>query len=364
MIRHVEIQLPKGQTYRAGDYLAVLPTNAVEVVYRVLKRFQLTTDTHIKIQSSTETFFPTNYPISAFDILSGYVELAQPISKKQVETLASLCRDENERNALLNLNGDDYEQEVLDKRLNILDVLELYPSCELAFAQYLRMLPSLRVRQYSISSSPLWNAAVATLTLDILNAPALCGLGQHVGVASNYLANLKAGDRISCSVRASNVRFHPPEDTKVPIVMIAAGTGIAPFRGFIQERAAQSICGREVGTTLLYFGCRTKDDFLYEGDLEKWSKVDAIQIKSVFSRQGNADRNYVQDLLWEDREEIKELYRQGARFYVCGSARKLSASVKACFIKILGEAHQCDEDEATKILDQISLERYSVDVFA
>ena len=148
------------------------------------------------------------------------------------------------------------------------------------------------------------------------------------------------------------------------LVMIAAGTGIAPFRGFIQERAAQSVCGRELGATVLYFGCRVNDDFLYRDELKKWSQIDAIQIKSIFSRQGNADRKYVQDLLWEDREEIKELYRQGARFYLCGSARKLSASVKACFIKIIREAHQCDEEEATQRLEQISLSRYSVDVFA
>jgi cytochrome P450/NADPH-cytochrome P450 reductase len=81
-IRHMEIKLPEGQTYRTGDYLAVLPTNPIEIVHRVLKRFSLSTDTQIKIQSSTDTFFPTNYPVSALDILSGYVELAHPISEK------------------------------------------------------------------------------------------------------------------------------------------------------------------------------------------------------------------------------------------------------------------------------------------
>ncbi|CAF4212977.1 unnamed protein product, partial [Adineta steineri] len=210
MKRHLEIQLPKGQTYRTGDYLSVLPTNPIEIVSRVLKQFHLSGDTHIKINSSTNTFFPTNYPVSAFDILSGYVELTQPISKKQIEILSGLCKNETERISLTNLAGDEYEKEILGKRINILDILDLYPSCEPSFAQYLRMVPSLRVRQY-------------------------------------------------CSVRASNVKFHPPEDTKVPIVMIAAGTGIAPFRGFIQERAAQFVCGRDIGRTILYYGCRTNE---------------------------------------------------------------------------------------------------------
>ena len=364
-IRHLEIKLPKGQTYRAGDYLAVLPTNPMEIVYRVLQRFHLSTDTHVKITSATETFLPTDHPVSAFDVLSGYVELAQPISIKQLETLANLCTDESEREKLLQFTGETYEREILARRMSLLDILESSPSCTLTFAQYLRMLPGLRLRQYSISSSPLWNAEVVTLTLDILNAPALSGSGRYYGVASNYLSNLKEGDRISCSVRVSNVRFHPPDDTKVPIVMIAAGTGIAPFRGFIQERAAQSVCGREVGETRLYFGCRSEEDLLYASELDKWSKLGAGQVKSIFSRQNteNTNRKYVQDLLWEDRQDIARLLDNGARFYTCGSASKLGVSVHACFIKIIAEQQQCDHEEAEKILEKISLDRYSVDVF-
>ncbi|CAF1381093.1 unnamed protein product [Rotaria magnacalcarata] len=363
MKRHIEIKLPKGQTYRSGDYLAVLPTNPIETVFRVLKQFQLNTNSQIKIASSTHTFFPTNSPMSAFDILSGYVELNQPISKRQIETLTTLCKDKNEQVNLTNLAGDAYEKEILDKRISILDILEMYRSCELIFSQYLRMLPSLHIRQYSISSSPLWSSEIVTLTYDVHCSPSLSGLGQFYGVASNYLSNLKEGDQINCSVRASNIRFHPPEDTKIPIVMIAAGTGIAPFRGFIQERAAQLVCEREIGRTILYYGCRSNKDLLYSNSLNKWSTLGAVEIKTVFSRQDNNGKKYVQDLLWEDRKDIAELYRNGAHFYVCGSAQKIGASVKICFTKIIAETQQCDEEEARKILGKMSLDRYSVDVF-
>jgi len=363
MKRHLEIQLPKGQTYRAGDYLAVLPTNPIEIISRILKRFNLSSDTHVKIVSSTETFLPTNSPVSAFDILSGYVELSQPISRKQIEILSELCQNETEQINLRNLAQDSYEKEILDKRVSVLDILELYPSCNLPFGQYLRMLPALRIRQYSISSSSLWNSQAVTLTLDIINMPSLSGIGQYYGVASNYLSNLKPSDTINCCVRTSNVQFHPPEDTTVPIVMIAAGTGIAPFRGFIQERAAQLVCGRDIGRTVLYYGCRTKQDFLYSDELQKWATLGAVELKIVFSREMIYGKKYVQDLLWEDRKEIEKLYRDGARFYTCGSARKLGVSVKTCFINIIAEVQQCDEQEATKILEKISLDRYSVDVF-
>ena len=361
--RHIEIELPKGQTYRTGDYLAVLPINPIEVVRRVLKRLELSADTHIKILSSTETFLPTGYPVSAAEILSGYVELTQPISRKQLEALAAQCKDEKEQTNLASLGGDAYLTEILEKRLCILDILELYPSCDLAFPQYLRMLPSLRVRQYSISSSPLWNSEVVTLTIDVLDAPALSGHGRYYGVASNYLTNLKKGDRLGCSVRASNAEFHLPVDTKVPVVMFAAGTGISPFRGFIQERAAQLICGRDVGPVILYFGCRSQNDFLYSDELEKWSKVGAVQIKSVFSREPNDGKKYVPDLVWEDRKDIIKLYLEGARFYTCGSATKLGGSMKTCFIKIISEYKQCDETKSIEILEKISVNRYSIDVF-
>lgn len=361
--RHIEIELPKGQTYRTGDYLAVLPINPIEVVRRVLKRLELSADTQIKILSPTETFLPTGYPVSASEILRGYVELTQPISRKRLEALAAQCKDEKEQTSLARLGGDAYQTDILEKRLCILDILELYPSCDLTFPQYLRMLPSLRVRQYSISSSPLWSSEVVTLTIDVLDAPALSGHGRYYGVASNYLTNLKKGDRLGCSVRASNAEFHLPVDTKVPVVMFAAGTGISPFRGFIQERAAQIICGRDVGPVILYFGCRSENDFLYSDELEKWSKVGAVQIKSVFSREPNDGKKYVPDLVWEDRKEIIKLYLEGARFYTCGSATKLGGSMKTCFIKIISEYKQCDETKATEILEKISVNRYSIDVF-
>ena len=330
-VRHLEIKLPKGQSYRAGDYLAVLPSNPIEVVSRVLRQFRLSTNAFIRIQSPTKTFLPTNHPISAFDILSGYVELAQPISKKQLETLATFSADEEEKTKLLQLIEEKYDEEILARRTSILDILESYPSCQLSFADYLRMLPPLRFRQYSISSSPVWNTEVITLTFDILQSPAFSGCGQHYGVASNYLSNLKQGEQITCSVRPSNVRFHPPADTEVPMVMIAAGTGIAPFRGFIQERAAQLVSGRKVGRTLLYFGCRSEEYYLYKDELEKWKKFDAVEVKLAFSRQPNVEKTYVQDLLWRDRAEIGDLYRHGARFYTCGSAKKIGTSVKRMF---------------------------------
>jgi cytochrome P450/NADPH-cytochrome P450 reductase len=361
--RHIVIDLPKGQTYRSGDYLAILPLNPPETVRRVLTRFSLPAEAQVKIQSQLETFLPTNYPISAYDLLAGYVELSQPITRKQIVILSEHCKKEAEKSSILTLGGDAYEKSVLHKRLSTLDVLELNPSCEITFAQYLRMLPSLRVRQYSISSSPLWNSEAVTLSIDVLEGPAISGHGRYHGVASFYLSKLRPGDKIPCGIRPSN-SFHLPPDPQTPIVMLSAGTGLAPFRGFIQERAAQLVCGRKVGETILYFGCRSEEDFIYKEELARWENLGAVKIRHVFSRNSTNNLKYVQDRLWEEREDIKRLFKEGALFYTCGSATKLAASVKQCFIKIISESKKCDEAEAQRIFEKLSQERYSVDVFA
>ena len=192
-----------------------------------------------------------------------------------------------------------YAQEVLTKRLSLLDILEDTPDIQPTFAQYLEMVPPIRVRQYSISSSPLWNPQRVTLTISVVNAPALSGKDEEfMGVATTYLDGLRPGDKVQMAVRPSGV-FHLPLDPSVPVVMIAAGSGVAPMRGFIQERALQKEAGRDVGKMTLFFGCRSPDeDFLYsKTDIEEWSKLGILEVRPAFSRDSAKSEGcrYVQE---------------------------------------------------------------------
>lgn len=149
----------------------------------------------------------------------------------------------------------------------------------------------MRVRQYSISSSSLVNPSQVSLTISVLDAPARSDTGKrHLGIASNYLACLAAGDKVPVVVRPSAAAFHLPSDPLVPVVMTCAGSGLAPFRGFIEERAAQKAAGRDVGKTILFFGCRApEDDYLYaETDLKTWSEQGVVDIRPAFSRKSEA----------------------------------------------------------------------------
>ena len=364
--RHVEIKLPEGMTYRTGDYLAVLPTNPPQNVERALRRFTFAVDDQIVIRSSGLTPLPTGYPVSVGDLLANYVELAQPATKKQVEALAEATRCPPEKRELEAL-VQNYDAEVLAKRVSVLELLERFAACELTFADFLTMLPPLRARQYSVSSSPLWKADHCTLTFSVLDAPAASGQGRYVGVASSFLAHAAPGTRIPVAVRPSNVAFHPPTSPETPMIMACAGTGLAPFHGFLQERALQKEHGQTVGPALLFFGCDAPDvDFLYRDELKAWEAEGVVSVRPAFSHQPEDEAKYVQDRLWRDRAQVEALFRQNAHVYVCGDGKRMAPAVRETFVHIYGEAEGVSLDEANAWADELerSSTRYVADVFA
>jgi cytochrome P450/NADPH-cytochrome P450 reductase len=368
--RHIEIALPAGMTYRAGDYLSVLPINPAPSVERALRRFSLGHDSHVIIHNTrnSETSLPTGHPIPVYEVLAAYVELGQPATRKHVETLAGSTRCPPEKRALEQLiEQEAYEKEILQKRVSLLDLLERYASCELTFGAFLEMLPPMRARLYSISSTPLWNASHCTLTVAVVDAPARSGQGKYLGVASNYLASAQPGARVSVAVRPPNVAFHPPAELETPLVMICAGTGLAPFRGFLQERAIQAAGGRTVGKALLFFGCDHPDvDQIYRDELDAWSQAGVVDVRPAFSAAPQGDVRFVQHRLWQDRADVVTLFQQGARIFVCGDARTLMAGVRETAERIYQEGTQCSSEEAKRWLGELEQDhsRFYADVFA
>jgi cytochrome P450/NADPH-cytochrome P450 reductase len=224
--RHIEISLPSDMSYSAGDYLAILPLNPKENIGRAMRYFGLAWDTMLTISSPGPTTLPTDSPVAANDVFGAYVELAQPASKRNIATLIEATQDDGTKKKLAHLADDAYATEITGKRVAVLDLLERFPSIQLPLGAFLRMQPPMRVRQYSISSSPIWNANSVTLTYAVVDQPAFSGQGRFVGVASSYLSSLAPGDKLHVSVRRSHQAFHLPKDSKnIPIIMIGAGTG-------------------------------------------------------------------------------------------------------------------------------------------
>ncbi|KAJ4165318.1 hypothetical protein LMH87_006954 [Akanthomyces muscarius] len=369
--KHIEIRLPTGMTYKAGDYLAVLPFNPAATIARVFRRFSLSWDATFTITSNGPTTLPTDVPISATNVLGAYVELSQPATKRNIQAMIDSSEDEKTVTALKGLIGDKFPELVTAKRLSVLDLLEQFPAVDLLFESFLAMLPPMRVRQYSISSSPLVDPTRVTLTYSLLDVPAHSGQGQHVGVASHYLCSLREGDRIHVAVRPS-AAFHLPADTeKTPIICMAAGTGLAPFRGFAEERAAMIAAGRKLAPAVLFFGCRSPDeDDLYAEQFAEWQKMGAIDVRRAYSRATDKSDGcrYVQDRVSKDRKDIFELWDQGARLYLCGSRAVGKGIEDICVDMVKDSAQQklsnIVTDEAARAwLDNLRNERFMADVF-
>lgn len=284
--------------------------------------------------------------------------------------LAKHTENQKIKSELEQLSGEVFSAEVSDKRISIIDLLEKYPEVELPFGEYLSMLPPMRVRQYSISSSPLNNPRTCTLTFAVLDSDALSGQGRFSGVASTYLSKLEAGDHIQVAIRPSIQQFHLPLDASVPIIMLCAGTGLAPFHGFVQERAAQISAGRQLAKALLFVGCRSPDkDALYGEEIAKWASMGAVDVRYAYSRESEKSEGckYVQDRLLHDKKDVIEIFEQGGKVYVCGSRQVGSSVDEACRKMFYDRATELgnskSEEEIRGWWTKARNERFATDVF-
>ena len=254
--RHIEVQLPPGVSYRVGDHLSVVPRNDPALVDSVARRFGFLPADQIRLQvaEGRRAQLPVGDAVSVGRLLTEFVELQQIATRKQIQIMSEHTRCPMTKPKLLAYVGDDaasterYRTDVLAKRKSVFDLLEEHPACELPFHAYLEMLSLLAPRYYSISSSPSGDAARCSVTVGVVEAPASSGRGVYKGVCSNYLAGRRVGDTIHATVRETKAGFRLPDDPSVPIIMIGPGTGLAPFRGFLQERADRKAKGATLGS--------------------------------------------------------------------------------------------------------------------
>ncbi len=250
--RHIEVQLPAGVSYRVGDHLSVVPRNDPALVDSVARRFGFMPADQVRLQvaEGRRAQLPVGNAVSVGRLLTEFVELQQVATRKQIQIMSEHTRCPVTKPKLLAFVGDDpsaaerYRNEVLTKRKSVFDLLEEHPACELPFHAFLEMLSLLAPRYYSISSSPTGDPARCSVTVGVVEGPASSGRGIYHGVCSNYLAGRRAGDTVHATVRETKAGFRLPDDASVPVIMIGPGTGLAPFRGFLQERAALKAAGK------------------------------------------------------------------------------------------------------------------------
>ncbi|TMH26190.1 MAG: cytochrome P450 [Betaproteobacteria bacterium] len=371
--RHIELELPDGVAYRAGDHLGVIPHNSEQLVRRVASRFGFERDVFVRLHARDDrkTFLPVGERVSLYTLLSDYAELQAVAARSHIQTLAAHAESLLAKTRLEALAAEDgtgstlYRDDVLAKRKSVIDLLEEFPAVNLPLEVYLEMLTPLSPRYYSISSSPLVAKGRCSVTIGVVNAPARRGVGSFAGVCSNYLQHQAQESVLYAFVKDTKSPFQLPSDPSTPIIMIGPGTGLAPFRGFLQERAALKASGVKVGPSMLFFGCRhARQDFIYENELKEFVQQGVTELHVAFSRMQD-EKIYVQDHLRKMSERINALIADGAVIYVCGDASRMEPAVRSALADILGESLKVDAAEANRKLNElVAQNRYLVDVWA
>jgi cytochrome P450/NADPH-cytochrome P450 reductase len=368
--RHVEIALPPGVSYSAGDHLGIVPRNGLETIRRVLMRFKLDPSLYATIspRAYADTHLPVNEPVPLLGILANRIELQEVATREQIATLAQHDKDEKERTALEALAGDDarYGKQVFASRKSVLDILDEYPSCTPPFEVFLDMMPPLRPRYYSISSSPLIDASACSITVGVLESPALSGRGRFRGVCSNYLVAQPADATVYAFVRKPTIPFHPPANPHLPMIMIGPGTGVAPFRGFLLERAALKKQGAPIGESLLFFGCRDPmQDFLYEDEMRAFEAGGVTKLVCAFSREPGKPKAHVQQAIAANGDAVWDLLQKEAPVFVCGEASRMAPDVRQAFVDLFCKRTGVSPaDGKTWLAGLVTSHRYLEDIWA
>lgn len=343
-IRHYEFDLgDSGIDYRAGDALAVVPVNDETLVGALLDHLGATGDEDTGGRPLAEA------------LRSGR-EIRTP-SKELLADLAERAPD-GELAAVL-ARGD---RAALDDWLATRDVLELLRDTGSAgpgAAELLPLLRPLQARQYSISSSPLAHPGRIHLTVASVryDSPGR----RHTGVASTYLADRLADGADAGVYLQPNASFGVPADDDTPMIMIGPGTGIAPFRGFLHERAARGANG----PNWLFFGDQhRRTDFVYEDELAGLRDRGVLtRLDLAFSRD-QAEKIYVQTRMRESARELYDWLEDGAYLYVCGDASRMAKDVEAALLDVIAGQRARGADDAADYLAELRrAKRYVRDVY-
>jgi cytochrome P450 / NADPH-cytochrome P450 reductase len=371
--RHIELEVPEGESYKAGYHLGLLPRNDEELVRRVMARFDFPDDARVQIRnnSSSKPFLPVGQVVAVRDLLSSYVALQAVARRSQIAVLAEYTECPPEKEKLTILGGDDpdsverYREEILEKNISLIDLLEEFRACELPFNIYLELVPPLKPRYYSISSSPSVDASKCSITVGVVEGPARSGRGLYHGVCSSYLAQVPEGSMVEGFIRPPSTPFVPPEDPATPMIMVAAGTGLAPFRGFLQERAADKAEGKHVGPASLFFGCRNPgQDYIYEDELEEFARQGLTDLTCAFSRVQGQPKTYVQNQIAAKQNDVWGQIQDGAIIYLCGDAGRMAPDVEKAFVTLYRNERGASEQEGEAWMSELkAAQRYRVDVW-
>lgn len=306
--------------YEAGDWLAVRCYNQPELVEQFLLKMSLRGDEPFEVRR--EGVMPLR------EALLNYLELTQ-INPG----ILNKCQ------RLLNLTLWDDRQAMMDYAYgrDIIDLIDEFDWVKPLGMAFVAMLSRLAPRYYSIASAPVksQNQVEVVYRTVVYQTHGR----QKQGVATGYMMGLTPGDEVDATIMP-NQNFKLPQNLEVPILMLAAGTGVAPFRGFMQARTQMAASSQN---WLFYGETHAKTSFIFQSQWADWVKAGQLTLTTAFSRD-QAEKIYVQDRLWAHKETVWQWIERGAVIYVCGSQAHFAQSVEAMLKKIITKVGQQNEE--------------------
>ena len=344
-IMHYEIDLgDSGLKYEVGDSLSIFPTNKEDLVNKIIDRLGVEFD-----------FVPGGYENDIKMLLTEKFEILTP-TKRLIEYIAKNANDKKLKSIIDHNNNKELEN--YKWGMDVLDFMNINPNLKIDVTDFLDLLKSLQHRTYSISSS--LNKVKKEVHLTVSSVRWQRDSRNYNGVCSTFLADdCNPGNNIKVFF-TPNKSFRLPDDNK-DIIMIGPGTGIAPFRAFLQEREHRNSSGKN----WLFFGDQTKnDDFIYKNELEDYISSGVLnKLDLAFSRD-QKNKIYVQNVMYENKNEFYNWLESGAYLYICGDANRMAKDVEDMIIKIIMECSYISFDAAFEYLNNLKREkRYLRDVY-
>ena len=346
--RHIELALEPGMEYTPGDAVGIVPENRPAEVADVLAALHLTGDErvldHYKVEISLEEALRTRLAIGKLT-RSSVVQYAKLLDHPDLKLLAQ---------AEHRSKADEY---VWGREL--IDLIREFPGGITNPQQLFTVVGRLTPRMYSIASSQAKASDAVHTIVRVIRYHTHARDRQ--GLCSGHLGERAAeGASMPIFLHANN-NFRLPEDSTAPVIMVGPGTGIAPFRAFLQHRQAHG----HTGQNWLFFGDQRREtDFLYRDDLEGMVKDGVLnRLDLAFSRD-QAKKIYVQDRMAENSLELYQWLERGAYFYVCGDATRMAKDVETALLDAIAKGHNTTPDEAQAYLADLKKQkRYQLDVY-
>jgi sulfite reductase (NADPH) flavoprotein alpha-component len=347
--RHVELALEEGMTYTPGDAVGIIPENRSEAVADALAALGFKGDErvldHYKVEISLEEALRTRLGIGklARGSVGQYAKLAP-----EIEGLKVMVGPENKGRAEEYCWGREF-----------VDLASDFPGVVKEPQQLFNVLQRLTPRMYSIASSQAMHRDNVQTTVRVIRYESH-GRDRQ-GVASGHLGDRAGVGETMPIFLHSNANFRLPEDTSAPVIMIGPGTGIAPFRAFLEERQATG----QPGDNWLFFGeQREKMDFLYKDQLLSMVKDGVLKrLDTAFSRDQH-NKVYVQDKMQEQAAELFRWLERGAYFYVCGDATRMAKDVETALLDVIARGSNGTLEHAAEYLAAMKKQkRYQRDVY-